>query len=428
MRYSAPRGTQDILPRESFRWQYIEAKFREVCSLYGYNELRTPTFEETELFTRSIGEHTDIVSKEMYTFLDRAGRSMTLRPEGTAPVVRAYIQHKLFGEMPVSKFYYIASIFRYERPQAGRFREHHQVGVEALGSLDPAIDAEVIALLMHYLSSLGLQDLELRINSIGCPGCRPEYREILQKAVQPFLVELCESCQIRFHANPLRMLDCKVPRCRELTVSVPNIVEHLCKECDEHLKTVLHYLDILGISYVLDPRLVRGFDYYTKTAFEVVSTYLGAQNAVGGGGRYDGLVAEMGGPPTPAVGFGSGIERTLMVMEAQGIEIPVADHPAVFVATVGDAPREAGIKLLADLRKAGISAETDYSGKSLKAQMKAADRAQVYLVIIIGEDELNRGKVKIRDMETKEETDVLLGDAVEQTRKMIESKRKSGGK
>ena len=419
MRYGAPRGTADILPRESPRWQYVENRFRDICRLYGYDELRTPTFEETELFARSIGEHTDIVSKEMYTFLDRAGRSMTLRPEGTAPVVRAYLQHKLFGEMPVSKFYYVASIFRYERPQAGRYREHHQVGVEAIGSQDPAIDAEVISLALHYLTSLGIRNLELRVNSVGCPSCLPGYKNLLKKAVESYLAELCENCRARYNVNPLRMLDCKVPRCRELTVSVPNIVEHLCQECSEHLSAVLHYLDALGIGYTLDPRLVRGLDYYTKTAFEIVSTELGAQNSVGGGGRYDGLVAELGGPPTPGVGFGSGIERTLSVMEAQGIGIPVDTHPSVFIATLGDKSREVGVKLLADLRRAGVAAETDYAGKSLRAQMKSADREQVRLTVIIGEDELNRGEVKVRNMETKEEVDVPLDQAVERIRGVL---------
>jgi len=419
MRYGAPRGTADILPRESPRWQYVENRFRDICRLYGYDELRTPTFEETELFARSIGEHTDIVSKEMYTFLDRAGRSMTLRPEGTAPVVRAYLQHKLFGEMPVSKFYYVAGIFRYERPQAGRYREHHQVGVEAIGSQDPAIDAEVISLALHYLTSLGIRNLELRVNSVGCPSCLPGYKNLLKKAVEPYLAELCENCRARYNVNPLRMLDCKVPRCRELTVSVPNIVEHLCQECSEHLSAVLHYLDALGIGYTLDPRLVRGLDYYTKTAFEIVSTELGAQNSVGGGGRYDGLIAELGGPPTPGVGFGSGIERTLSVMEAQGIGIPVDTHPSVFIATLGDKSREVGVKLLADLRRAGVAAETDYAGKSLRAQMKSADREQVRLTVIIGEDELNRGEVKVRNMETKEEIDVPLDQAVERIRGVL---------
>ncbi len=413
MRYAAPRGTADALPEQSRRWQYVEGKFRDICRLYGYGEFRTPTFEETELFARSVGEHTDIVGKEMYTFLDRGGRSMTLRAEGTAPVVRAYVQHKLFGEQPISKFYYITSVFRYERPQAGRFREHHQVGVEAFGSQDPALDAEVISLGVQYLTSLGIHGFELKINSVGCPACAPRYKEALREDVEPYLAELCETCRVRYDTNPLRILDCKVPDCRERTAGVSRIVDHLCEECDQHLKQVLRHLDDLGIRYMLDPRLVRGLDYYTKTAFEFVSSELGAQSTVIGGGRYDGLVEEMGGPATPAVGFGSGIERTLLIMEAQGIEVPAVGRPDVFVATLGEKPREAGIKLLAEMRRAGIAGETDYAGKSLKAQMKAADREGARFVAIIGDDELNRGQLKLRDMETREETDVPLDQAVE---------------
>jgi histidyl-tRNA synthetase len=406
MGYAAPRGTADILPKDSPRWRHLESIFREKCRLYGYEELRTPTFEETDLFTRSIGEHTDIVSKEMYEFKDRGDRSITLRPEGTAPVVRAYLQHNLQAESPVRKLYYITSIFRYERPQAGRYREHHQVGVEAIGSADPAIDAEVISLGMDYLTSLGITKLDLKMNSVGCSACRPGYRESLKRFVEPFIGEMCESCQTRYEANPLRMLDCKVPQCRELTVHVPNIVDHLCDDCSAHLTSVLHYLDILGIEYHQDPRLVRGFDYYTKTAFEVQSGELGAQSAVLGGGRYDGLVEEMGGKATPAVGFGSGIERALAIMEAQKIEIPTDDHPTVFIVTLGDAPREAGVKIIADLRRAGIPADIDYAGKSMKAQMRSADREHAEFALIIGEDELAAGQVKLRNMHTKEEQDV----------------------
>ena len=419
MRYSAPRGTQDILTSESPKWQYVEGKFRDICRLYGYHELRTPTFEETELFTRSVGEHTDIVSKEMYTFLDRGGRSMTLRAEGTAPVVRAYIQHKLYGEQPINKYYYITPVFRYERPQAGRYREHHQVGMEAFGSSDPAIDAEVIALGSQYLKALGISGVELKINSVGCPKCAPSYRNALKRAVKPYLTELCETCRGRYETNPLRILDCKVPSCRELTADVPHLVDHLCEECSAHMTAVMRCLDDLAIAYILDHRLVRGLDYYTKTAFEFQSGELGAQNTVIGGGRYDGLVTEMGGPPTPAIGFGSGIERALAVMEAQGIEIPGDSHPDVFVATLGDAPRQAGIKLLAELRDAGIAADADYSGKSLKSQMKAADREQARFTVIIGDDELGQGMAKVRNMATKEETDVPLGKTVDQIRRML---------
>ncbi|MHB1455523.1 MAG: histidine--tRNA ligase [Armatimonadota bacterium] len=419
MQYSAPRGTADILPSDSPRWRFLENRFRETCRLFGYEELRTPTFEETELFTRSIGEHTDIVGKEMYTFTDKGGRSITLRPEGTAPVVRAYLQHKLYGETPVNKVYYIGSIFRYERPQAGRFREHHQVGIEAIGSKDPAIDAEVISLAMQYLTSLGISNLMLKINSVGCPNCRPAYRETLRQAVAPYVSELCESCRNRYDANPLRMLDCKVPHCGELTASIPSIIDHLCEECSIHHNKTLMYLDVLQVPYKLDHRLVRGFDYYTKTAFEIVSESLGAQNAVLGGGRYDGLVEEMGGPPTPAIGFGSGIERQLGILEAQGIEIAVENRLEVYVATLGETTRTAGIKLLAELRGAGISANADYSSKSLKAQMKVAGREQASLVVIIGEDELNQGIVKIRNMDTKEESIANLIDAVSAVEEII---------
>lgn len=419
MKYSAPRGTQDILPKDVSRWQFVENYFRERCRLYGYRELRTPTFEETELFKRSVGEHTDIVGKEMYTFTDKGDRSLTLRPEGTAPVVRAFVEHKMYGELPVNKVYYISSIFRYERPQAGRYREHHQFGIEAIGSSDAAIDAEVVSFAASFLSGLGIENIQLKINSVGCSECRPSYREALRNSVKPYLAELCGNCQTRYEANPLRMLDCKVPECRELTAGVPNIVNHLCEDCAGHFASVLGYLDRLGIGYTQDTRLVRGFDYYTKTAFEFVSGELGAQNTVCGGGRYDGLVEELGGPATPAIGFGMGIERLLAILEAQGIEIPSDSHPAVFVATLGDKPREAGIKLLAELRAAGIAAEADYSGKSLKSQMKSADREQANLVVIIGEDELSGGIVKVRDMATKEETDVPIDGAVEKIRGIL---------
>lgn len=419
MQYSAPRGTADVLPCDSPRWRFLEDRFRATCRLFGYEELRTPTFEETDLFTRSIGEHTDIVGKEMYTFTDKGGRSMTLRPEGTAPIVRAYIQHKLRGEHTLDKFYYIGSIFRYERPQAGRFREHHQVGIEALGSSDPAIDAEVISLAMQYLTSLGIRDLALKINSVGCTECRPGYRDALKHSVAPYVSELCESCRKRYDANPLRMLDCKTPHCNELTAGVPNIVDHLCDDCSGHMGKTLGYLDLLQIPYHLDHRLVRGFDYYTKTAFEVVSGSLGAQNAVLGGGRYDGLVEEMGGTSTPAVGFGSGIERQLAILESQSVEICVEDRLGAYVVTIGDATRGTGLKLLAALRRAGVSANTDYSGKSLKAQMKSAGREQSMLAVIIGDDELNQGIVKIRNMDTKEESAAPIDAAVDTIAKML---------
>ncbi|MDO8585413.1 MAG: histidine--tRNA ligase, partial [Armatimonadota bacterium] len=305
-KYAAPRGTNDVLPSETPKWQFVEGRFREICSTYGYREIRTPVFEDTRLFTRSIGETTDIVSKEMYTFTDRGGRSITLRAEGTAPVVRAYVEHNLGAELPLSKLYYVSSVFRYERPQAGRYRQHHQLGVEAIGSADPALDAEVIGLAMSFLSSLGIESLELKINSVGCENCRPAYRDALRKYVEPFLIEMCETCKIRYEANPLRMLDCKVERCRELLASAPSILDTLDEECREHFEGVRRYLELIGVPFTVESRLVRGFDYYTKTVFEIVSEQLGAQNSVLGGGRYDNLVEELGGPSTPAAGFGMG--------------------------------------------------------------------------------------------------------------------------
>jgi histidyl-tRNA synthetase len=334
-------------------------------------------------------------------------------------VVRAYLQHSLASEQPVRKLYYITSIFRYERPQAGRYRERHQVGVEAIGSADPAIDAEVISLGMDYLASLGIEGLELKINSVGCPDCRPRYREALKESVKPYLAELCESCRVRYDANPLRMLDCKVPGCRELTAGVPSLTEYLCDECSAHLASVLKYLDAAEIKYTLDPRLVRGFDYYTKTAFEVQSNRLGAQSAVLGGGRYDLLVEEMGGPKTAAVGFGSGIERTLAIMEAEGVQIPSACHPDVFVVTLGEAPRAAGVQLVLELRRMGVAAEMDYAGKSMKAQMRSADRSQAEIAVIIGDDELAGREVKARNMQTREEAAYPLATAASRLKGLL---------
>ncbi|MDH7602454.1 MAG: histidine--tRNA ligase, partial [Armatimonadota bacterium] len=288
--YSAPRGTKDVLPPESAKWQYVEGKFRDLCRIYGYQELRTPTFEHTELFTRNLGETTDVVSKEMYTFEDRGGRSITLKPEGTAPAIRAYVEHNLGAGWPVAKLYYVTRVFRYERPQAGRYREHTQLGVEAIGSADPALDAEVISLAARFYESIGIRDFELKINSIGCPKCRPAYRQALVDFAKSKVDKLCPTCQTRCELNPLRMFDCKSPECKEALADAPVIVDHLGEECRTHFDSVQSYLRDLGVSYILDPRLVRGFDYYTKTAFEFVSGELGAQNAIGGGGRYDNLV------------------------------------------------------------------------------------------------------------------------------------------
>lgn len=404
--YSAPRGTRDVLPHESARWQYVECRFREICGVYGYQEIRTPTFEYTELFTRNLGETTDVVSKEMYTFEDRGGRSITLRPEGTAPAIRAYVEHNLGATMPVAKMYYIARVFRYERPQAGRYREHTQLGVEAIGSMDPALDAEVISLAARFYENIGLRDFELHLNSIGCPNCRPAYREALVNFARSRTEELCPTCRSRLELNPMRMFDCKVPECKNALSDAPALIDYLGDECRAHFESLESYLHDLGVNYVLDPRLVRGFDYYTKTAFEFVSGELGAQNAIGGGGRYDHLVESLGGPSAPAVGFGIGLERVMAVLEKLGVELPVQSGITVFVASLGEEARRRAVRLVSDLRAANIPSDLDYTGRSLKAQMRLADKLQARFTVIIGENEVAAGNVILRDMSTSEQKTV----------------------
>lgn len=409
--YAAPRGTQDILPSETPKWEYVESKFREACALFGYKELRTPTFEHTELFTRNLGEATDVVSKEMYTFEDRGGRSITLRPEGTAPAIRAYVQHNLGAVLPVNKMYYIGRIFRYERPQAGRYREHTQLGVEAVGSADPALDAEVISLAVQFYRSIGIEEFELRLNSIGCPVCRPNYRQALKDFAEARLDKLCQSCAQRYEQNPMRMLDCKTPECKEILNDAPRLPDYLGEECAEHFASVRRYLDNLGISYVLDPRLVRGFDYYTKTAFEFTSTKLGAQNAIGGGGRYDNLVEEMGGAKeTAGIGFGLGLDRLMLTLDGLGVELPIDRSVRAFVAPMSEEARAAAVKIVSNLRNAGIPADMDYTGRSLKSQMKLADKLGAKYTIILGEDEIKNGTATVRDMRSSEQATMPLAE------------------
>lgn len=408
--YVAPRGTRDILPSETPKWQYLEDCFRKVCALYGYSELRTPTFEHTELFARNLGETTDVVSKEMYTFDSRSGKSLTLRPEGTAPAIRAYVQHNLGANLPVNKMYYIGRIFRYERPQAGRYREHTQLGVEAVGAIDPALDAEIIALAAQFFSGVGITDYELKINSIGCPNCRPNYRAALVAYAEDKLAVLCPTCKVRYEQNPLRMLDCKEELCKNALNDAPKMTDHLCEECVEHFDAVQNYLRELGIEYRQDPRLVRGFDYYTKTAFEFVSGELGAQNAIGGGGRYDNLVEEIGGQPTPGIGFGLGLDRLILTLEAMGVELPVKTGVTAFVAGLGEVGHNEAVKLVATLRKQGVSAEMDYTGRSLKAQMKIANKLNAKYAVILGEDEIANKSASVRDMETSEQRTVPFSE------------------
>lgn len=405
-----PRGTTDILPSASLLWQHIEGQLAEIFRLFGYKEIRTPIFEETELFERGIGEATDIVEKEMYTFTDRAGRSLTLRPEGTAPVVRAYMQHKLYGEPQPIKVYYVGPMFRYERPQAGRSRQFHQYGAEALGTQDPATDAEMIAIPMELYRRLGLEELQVELNSIGCPLCRDEYRTYLINALGPNAHELCDDCQRRLSRNPLRVLDCKNESCNAVKVGLKSIHDFLCQECYDHFDEVKAYLELLRIPYHVNPKLVRGFDYYTKTVFEILYHDLGAQSAIAGGGRYDGLIEECGGPATPAVGFAAGMERLLITLEDRGWQPPIRDCIDVFVAGSKEA-RRAVVDTVFRLRARGWSTEMDYSDRSLRAQMKSANRLNATWAVIIGEEELANQKALVRHMADGEQEAVPL-DAI----------------
>ena len=416
---NAPRGTKDILPDSVGSWNYVGQKIRDICARFGYEEIRTPMFEHTELFHRGIGEGTDVVDKEMYTFEDRGGRSITLRPENTASAVRAYLQNKLYGDGALTKLFYIGSMFRYDRPQAGRMREFHQFGVEALGEANPAVDAEIILLAMEFLKSLGLKDLKLSLNSVGCPSCRPAYRKALQDYFRPHFEELCGDCKERFERSPLRILDCKADADKEFMTGAPNITDCLCDECREHFEKVQSFLRDAGVDFELDPRLVRGLDYYTKTAFEIKYAPLGAQSAVAGGGRYDGLIAEMGGNPTPAVGFATGLERVLLALEKQGL-LPEQEKKAdAFVVALGAEAQSAGFKLLQKLREAGLKALMDYAGRSMKAQMKQAGKAGARFALILGEDEIKENAVMLKDMGKSEQQKVSLDEVINQIQSIL---------
>lgn len=410
---NAPRGTKDILPDTVGEWTYVEQKIRDLCSRYGYREIRTPMFEHTELFHRGIGEGTDVVDKEMYTFKDRGDRSITLRPENTASAVRAYLQNKLYGDSSLTKLFYIGSMFRYDRPQAGRMREFHQFGIEALGEENPAVDAEVILLAVDFLRSLGLKDLELSLNSVGCPSCRPVYRKALQDYFRDKLDDLCEDCKDRFDRSPLRILDCKVDADKPFMKDAPRITDCLCDTCQDHFRMVQEYLSHAGISFQLDPRLVRGLDYYTKTAFEIKYAPLGAQSAVAGGGRYDGLIEEIGGKPTPAVGFATGLERVLLALEKQGLLPEQERKTDGFVIALGDAAQFPAFGLLEKLRQAGLKAGMDYAGRSMKAQMKQANKAGARYALIIGEEEVKESCVQLKNMATSEQQKVSFDNIVE---------------
>jgi len=401
-----PRGTKDALPEESYQWLYLENEVRKIFERFNFLEIRTPVFEETELFARGVGETTDIVQKEMYTFEDRGGKSMTLRPEMTASVVRAYIQHSLWNKGSVQKFSYISPMFRQERPQQGRLRQFHQFGVEVLGTPNPLADVEVIALAMEIFTHLGLTELTLKINSVGCPKCRPKYKDALRSALKDVKDQLCSDCQVRYETNPLRILDCKKPTCRELTKDVPGIEDYLCEECRAHFNQVKAGLDALSISYEVDKRLVRGLDYYTRTAFEMVSTELGSQDAVCGGGRYDRLVAELGGPDLPGVGFAAGMERLLAIMKTKGLFLGNPPHPDVYFVSLGEHARIPVLKLAHALRRQGVACELDLTGKSMKAQMREANRLNATFAVIVGEDELEKEKAQVKNLKESRQEEV----------------------
>lgn len=401
-----PRGTNDFLPQETAKWRIIESMLHEICREFGYGELRTPIFEETELFQRGVGDTTDIVQKEMYTFTDQGKRSLTLRPENTASAARAYLENKLFAQTQPVKLYYLGPMFRYERPQAGRFRQFHQFGVEVFGTFSPLADAEVIALAWEFYNRLKIKNMQLQLNSVGCSKCRNEHRQILQDFLEPHLAELCLTCRERFTRNPLRIMDCKSPICREITKNAPTIYDHLCQECEEHFAMVTGALRAAGIPYTLNKRLVRGLDYYTKTAFEIIVKDIGAQSAICGGGRYDGLLKQLGSKePIPGVGFALGMERIFSALKSQGDDLEPQVAPDVFiVSSPGNLQvNEAAFALTVQLRQAALYVEQDLSGKSMKAQFKLADKWQAPFVIVIGEEELSLGKALLRDMNSGEQ-------------------------
>ena len=422
MELKAPRGTYDVLPDQAKNWNKLEENAVSLFERYGYARIVTPTFEHTELFKRGIGESTEIVQKEMYTFEDKSGRSLTLRPEGTAPVVRAYLEHNLSSYPLPVKLYYIGSMFRYERPQAGRYREFWQVGVEAMGSEDPALDAEVILLLVHYLQDIGLKDLTLYINSMGCGDCRPKFVSEIRKELGDYVDELCDDCRRRIEQNPLRVFDCKSKQCKSVLQKMPLISDYLCQSCADHFLVVKDFLKEVNISFEPNPYLVRGFDYYTKTTFEVVSGFLGAQNALGGGGRYDGLVQDFGGPPTAAIGFAIGVERVLLALSKERGEDKRPVRTKVFLAALGAESRPTAFGLLHKMRVEGISADMDYLGRSLKSQMKLADKRGAIFTLLLGSDELAKGVLVVRDMETGLQEEVSLDEFISSLKSKLQKK------
>lgn len=418
MGFQKPPGTQDFLPGAVEKWQFVEAKARDICRRFNYREARTPIFESTELFQRGVGETTDIVEKEMYTFTDRGSRSVTLRPEGTAGVVRAYVENKLYGEPDLAKLYYIGPMFRYERQQAGRYRQFHQFGIEAIGAVDPALDAEVIALGYTFYKEVGLSGVTVDINSVGTPAVRAAFREKLLAFLEPKRSLLCKDCQSRMDRNPLRVLDCKVDQ--EHFEGAPSILDSLDEECEAHFQALQSYLTAMEIPFRINPRLVRGLDYYTHTAFEYKAEGIGAIDTIGGGGRYNGLVSEIGGPDQPGVGLGLGLERTVMLLEKQEVDLGRLHQVDVYVIALGEAAEKESVRLVHALRGAGIAAERDYGGRKMKAQMKSADRMQARFAVIIGDDELARGEAALKTMATSEQKLVPIDQLADEIMKKTE--------
>ena len=416
----APRGTKDIIPAEAYKWNYLEEKFRDLCRLYGYEEIRTPVFEHTELFKRGVGDTTDIVQKEMYTFKDRGDRDLTLKPEGTAGVIRAFIENKMYAETQPTKLFYITPCFRYERPQSGRQRQFHQFGVEAIGSDTPSLDAEVISLAMQFLGEAGLNDLTVSINSVGCPVCREDYNRLLKDYLAAKAHVLCDLCNDRRDKNPMRVIDCKNETCQANIVDIPLMADHLCDNCKDHFKQLIAYLDEMNIKYVVDKKIVRGLDYYKRTAFEIISNDLGAQSTVCGGGRYDGLVEQIGGPSGySGIGFGLGAERLLLTLEANGVEIGNPNHTDIFVVTIGDKAKLKSFSILKDLRENHISADKDHLDRSLKAQFKYSNKINAKYTIVIGDDELDKDKATLKNMETGDQKLIKISELVNELRSVL---------
>lgn len=416
----APRGTKDITPKDAYKWNYVENKFREVCALFGYEEMRTPVFEHTELFKRSVGDTTDIVQKEMYSFTDKGERDITLKPEGTAGVVRAFIENKLHADTQPTKLFYITPCFRYERPQAGRQRQFHQFGIEALGSDKPSLDAEVIALAVQFFNEVGLKDLAVSVNSVGCPTCRAEYNAKLKEYLDAKSDVLCETCLERKDKNPMRVIDCKNPNCQENLKDVPFMIDHICDDCKDHFEKLQEYLKEMEINFVVDKTIVRGLDYYKKTAFEIISNDIGSQSTVCGGGRYDGLVEQLGGPKgVSGIGFAIGAERLLLTMENNNIEIPNPKSTDIFIATIGEMAKVKSFKILKELRTNHISADADHLDRSMKAQFKYSDKINAKFTIVIGDDELANDSVTLKDMAASQQTTIKLSEIVEELKNRL---------